>query len=141
MCRAAPSPASVWAPVSTPTTNRAPERVPAVTSFTVSPATSTYDGFAQQPDPPSLARFAGVSLSTRLVSADRVAALHDAGLQVWTWTLRPENAFLPLDRRTAAGDAEFGDWRGHWRSLLDAGVDAVFTDHPDLAVALRQAPA
>jgi glycerophosphoryl diester phosphodiesterase len=88
-------------------------------------------------DPAALARFTGVSLSTRLVTPERVAALHDAGLLVWTWTLRPENAFLPPARRLGADPAAFGDWRGHWSSILDAGVDAVIADHPDLALALR----
>ncbi len=89
-------------------------------------------------DPASLTRFDGVSLSTRLVSGDRVAALHAAGLAVWTWTLRPENAFLPEPWRTTGGDAASGDWSGYWGSLLDTGVDGVFADHPDLAVALRK---
>jgi glycerophosphoryl diester phosphodiesterase len=89
-------------------------------------------------DPASLTRFDGVSLSTRLVTRERVAALHDVGLGVWTWTLRPENAFLPDRWRTDGGDAAFGDWRGWWGSLLDAGVDGVFADHPDLATALRE---
>lgn len=88
-------------------------------------------------DPGSLARFDGVSISTRLVMPERVAALHAAGLAVWTWTLRPENAFLPPAWRSGADDAAFGDWRGYWSTLLGAGVDAVFADHPDLAVALR----
>ncbi|MBW4041424.1 MAG: glycerophosphodiester phosphodiesterase [Acidobacteria bacterium] len=92
-------------------------------------------------DPAALSRFAGVSISTRLVSPERVAALHAAGLAVWTWTLRPENAFLPPDRRSAGGDAEFGDWRGHWAAIAAAGVDGVFADHPDLAVALLDASA
>ena len=88
-------------------------------------------------DPAALTRFDGVSLSTRLVTEQQVAALHAAGLQVWTWTLRPENAFLPPASRSAGGDAAFGDWRGHWSALIACGVDAVFADHPDLAVALR----
>lgn len=97
------------------------------------------DGPAADPgiDAVALARFGGVSIGTRLVSPQRVAALHAAGLDVWTWTLRPENAFLPPEHRIGSDDAAFGDWRGHWSAILDAGVDAVFADHPDLAVALR----
>jgi glycerophosphoryl diester phosphodiesterase len=91
-------------------------------------------------DPHALARFAGVSISTRLVTPERVAVLHGAGLEVWTWTLRPENAFLPIDRRTAGGESAHGDWRGHWSAIFTAGVDGVFADHPDLAVALRDTP-
>jgi glycerophosphoryl diester phosphodiesterase len=88
-------------------------------------------------DPAALGRFDGVSLSTRLVTPERVAALHAAGLQVWAWTLRPENAFLPPGRRTAGGDDALGDWRGHWSELYASDVDGVFVDHPDLAIALR----
>jgi glycerophosphoryl diester phosphodiesterase len=88
-------------------------------------------------DPGALARFAGVSVATTLVSPAVVAAAHAAGLEVWTWTLRPEYAFLPANRRIGTDPAASGDWRGAWGALLDAGVDAVFADHPDLAVALR----
>ena len=88
--------------------------------------------------PATLRRFAGVSLSTGLIDADRVAALHAEGLDVWTWSAPTLNAFPPPARRTDAGDVPFGDWRGHWGALDDAGVDAVFADHPDLAVALRK---
>ncbi|WP_375388881.1 glycerophosphodiester phosphodiesterase family protein [uncultured Amnibacterium sp.] len=88
-------------------------------------------------DPDGLDRFAGVSLSTATVHAALVDRLHAAGLEVWTWTLRPENAFLPPRYRLGTDPAAHGDWRAHWGALLDAGVDAVFADHPDLAIALR----
>ena len=92
-------------------------------------------------DPGSLSRFAGVSLHTAMVTSAAVGALHAAGLQVWTWTLRPENAFLPPEHRIGEDPAAHGDWRAVWAALLDAGVDAVFADHPDLAVALRDGAA
>ncbi|WP_375406212.1 glycerophosphodiester phosphodiesterase family protein [uncultured Amnibacterium sp.] len=85
----------------------------------------------------SLARFSGVSLPTTLITPERVAALHAAGLEVWTWTLRPENAFLPPEHRIGSDAATFGDWHRHWSALYSAGVDAVFADHPDIALALR----
>lgn len=88
-------------------------------------------------DPASLARFSGVSLPTALITPERVAALHVAGLEVWTWTLRPENAFLPEPFRLGQDPAVHGDWRRHWSALYSADVDAVFADHPDLALALR----
>lgn len=91
-------------------------------------------------DPAALRRFAGVSLATSLVTPERVAALHAAGLDVWTWTLRPENRFLPHEHRLGADPAAFGDWRAHWGALVDAGVDGVFADHPDLAVSLLDLP-
>ncbi|MFT2690900.1 glycerophosphodiester phosphodiesterase family protein [Clavibacter zhangzhiyongii] len=55
---------------------------------------------------------------------------------VFTWTLRPENAFLPRPLRGPGPKSAHGDFRAHWGRLLDAGVDGVFADHPDLAVAL-----
>ncbi|HEV7623532.1 MAG TPA: glycerophosphodiester phosphodiesterase, partial [Amnibacterium sp.] len=80
--------------------------------------------------------FDGVSLPTTLITRGRTALLHGAGLDVWTWTLRPENRFLePAHRRGPAPGAR-GDWVTAWSQLLEAGVDGMFVDHPDLAVAL-----
>jgi glycerophosphoryl diester phosphodiesterase len=90
-------------------------------------------------DPQALAGFDGVSLPTSLVTPARVARLHALGLAVWTWTLRPENRFLPRAFRGDGAPSAFGDWRGHWTALLEAGVDGVFTDHPDLTIAARRA--
>jgi glycerophosphoryl diester phosphodiesterase len=87
-------------------------------------------------DPAALARFAGVSLATTLITPARVAAFHALGLDVWAWTLRPENTFLPPERRIGPDPAAYGDWRGTWSALYAAGVDGVFADHPDLAIAL-----
>jgi glycerophosphoryl diester phosphodiesterase len=89
-------------------------------------------------DPAALARFAGVSLATTLITPGRVAGFHAAGLDVWAWTLRPENVFLPAEHRLGSSGAAHGDWRGYWTALYAAGVDGVFADHPDLAIALRQ---
>jgi glycerophosphoryl diester phosphodiesterase len=95
----------------------------------------TYD--AELADPATLEVFDGVSLPTTLICRGRTALLHDAGLDVWTWTLRPENRFLePAHRRGAAPGAR-GDWASAWSRLLESGVDGVFADHPDLAVGLR----
>ena len=54
-----------------------------------------------------------------------VGDAHAAGLRVHPWTFRAESAFLP--RGLTA--------RGELRAFLDAGVDGVFTDQPDIAVA------
>lgn len=69
---------------------------------------------------------------------------HDAGLVVHAWTFRAENAFLPPDLRN--GDpadpgypGQVGDWRAEYEAFLDTGVDGVFADQPDLAVAARDA--
>ncbi len=62
-----------------------------------------------------------------------VAEAHDRGLEVFIWTLRPENAFLAPEHRRGDDPAAFGDYVAEWRRLADAGADAVFADHPDLA--------
>jgi glycerophosphoryl diester phosphodiesterase len=94
---------------------------------------------AELADPAALEQFDGVSLPTSLVTPGRTALLHEAGLGVWTWTLRPENRFLePTYRRGTAPGAR-GDWDASWSRLIAADVDGVFVDHPDLAVGLRDA--
>lgn len=62
---------------------------------------------------------------------------HAAGLAVFAWTLRPENAFLTPAYRRGDQDAAFGAWQQEFRAILTTGVDGVFADHPDLAAAIR----
>lgn len=82
----------------------------------------------------------GISLDKRYLTGSAqdatalVAGAHDRGLVVYTWTARPENAFLSRPFRTRGGDAAFGDYAGEWARLRDAGIDGVFVDHPDLGV-------
>ncbi|KQR21356.1 glycerophosphodiester phosphodiesterase family protein [Microbacterium sp. Leaf151] len=63
-----------------------------------------------------------------------VRAAQERGLRVFTWTCRPENAFLLPTHRGPGGEAAFGDWRREWAVLREAGLDGVFVDHPDLGV-------
>ncbi len=70
---------------------------------------------------------------------DLVARAHQRELDVFTWTLRPENKFLSKAFRTAAEPSAFGNWEGEFEAILATGVDGVFCDHPDLGVAARDA--
>jgi glycerophosphoryl diester phosphodiesterase len=60
-----------------------------------------------------------------------------AGLGVHVWTLRAENEFLPAELKTPGDAATFGDLQAEIRALLDAGITAFFSDHPDLGVRAR----
>ncbi|WP_165367927.1 glycerophosphodiester phosphodiesterase family protein [Phytoactinopolyspora endophytica] len=66
-----------------------------------------------------------------------VSHAHDAGLVVHAWTFRNENAFLPADHRRGTQAAIFGDAFAEYAAYFKAGVDGVFTDHPDTAVTAR----
>jgi glycerophosphoryl diester phosphodiesterase len=80
----------------------------------------------------------GISVNKRMLlqpGSTIVADAHARGLRVFTWTCRPENAFLSAPFRAAGGKAAFGDYEGEWQVIADTGVDGVFVDHPDLGVA------
>ncbi len=62
---------------------------------------------------------------------------HAAGLTVVPWTFRRENAFLPLELRSSTDPAGIGDAASELEQFRALGVDGVFTDNPDLAVAMR----
>ena len=63
--------------------------------------------------------------------------VHAAGLAVHAFTFRDENIFLPADLRRGPGDADRGDGLAECVAFLEAGVDGLFADHPDTAVAAR----
>jgi len=71
-------------------------------------------------------------------TSDVVERAHRAGLDVFTWTLRAENAFLPSDYRVGRTAGGFGRWQDEFAALLATGVDGVFADQPDLAIAARE---
>lgn len=70
-------------------------------------------------------------------ASDLVDAAHAAGLEIYTWTLRPENRFLAAGFRVGARKGDIGNWRAEFRTIMDTGIDGVFADHPDLAVYVR----
>jgi glycerophosphoryl diester phosphodiesterase len=62
---------------------------------------------------------------------------HDAGLKVHPWTFRAENSFLPLDYRSSANPAEYGDLFAEIATYRRTGIDGLFSDNSDIAVAQR----
>ena len=62
---------------------------------------------------------------------------HRAGLKVTVYTIRDENQFLPTDLRIGTDPNARGDVRTELFRYFDAGVDGVFADFPDTAVAAR----
>jgi glycerophosphoryl diester phosphodiesterase len=66
-----------------------------------------------------------------------VADAHRRGLELHPWTFRAENNFLPADYRSSALPAEYGNLFGELETFRRTGIDGVFTDNPDVAVAAR----
>ena len=64
-----------------------------------------------------------------------IANAHARRLLLHVWTLRRENAFLPPAFRIGTDPRAPGNMTGEARSYIDAGVDGLFTDNPDLAIA------
>ena len=60
---------------------------------------------------------------------------HARGLKVFTWTCRPENAFLVGEYRLGRAPAGRGAYEEEWEVLRSTGLDGVFVDHADLGVA------
>ncbi|MGH3384809.1 MAG: glycerophosphodiester phosphodiesterase [Nocardioidaceae bacterium] len=73
-----------------------------------------------------------------LEPSDVVDDAHDAGLDVHVWTMRDENQFLPADFRIGSDPNAKGDAGAEHLAFLDAGVDGIFSDYPDTAVAARK---
>jgi glycerophosphoryl diester phosphodiesterase len=77
-----------------------------------------------------------------LAPTELIPTAHATGLLVHAWTFRRENQFLPTDLRAGnprAADflAQSGDLVGECRRFLELGLDGIFSDNPDLAVAAR----
>jgi glycerophosphoryl diester phosphodiesterase len=63
---------------------------------------------------------------------------HAAGLEVHPYTFRNENAFLPLELRSSADPAAYGDALAEYEQFFELGVDGLFSDNPDTAVEARR---
>ena len=64
---------------------------------------------------------------------------HAAGLEVHAWTFRAENYFLPAPQRRGTQVAARGALEDEIRAHFAAGLDGVFSDHPDYALRARDA--
>lgn len=80
----------------------------------------------------------GISVNKKMLLAAGntiVADAHARGLKVFTWTCRPENAFLAAEFRGPGPKGAYGDYESEWGMIARQGIDGVFVDHPDLGVA------
>lgn len=107
---------------------------------------TTYDDLVSPRGLRMVARYAdavGLAKSRLLGAPADAEALvdhaHLSGLRVLAWTLRDENRFLSPRFRSGADPERRGDAAGELTALLAAGVDGVFCDHPDVALAARGA--
>jgi glycerophosphoryl diester phosphodiesterase len=69
---------------------------------------------------------------------DVIRDAHRAGLSVTGWTFRLENQYLPADYRLGDHLAAPGDLRREIETYLAAGMDAFFTDNPDVGDLARR---
>jgi glycerophosphoryl diester phosphodiesterase len=77
-----------------------------------------------------------------LQPTDLVLRAHRARLVVHAWTFRNENNFLPEDFREGNPASEvyleaYGNAPAEYELFYSLGVDGVFSDNPDTAVAVR----
>jgi len=78
-----------------------------------------------------------IGVHKQLLSGALVAEAHSAGLLVHAYTLRNENAFLDPRHRRGDDPRAYGDAFGEYFRCYRMGVDGVFTDNADTAVAAR----
>ena len=69
-----------------------------------------------------------------------VTDAHTAGLVVHPYTFRNENTFLPLELRSSADPAAYGNALAEYALFFGLGVDGLFSDNPDTAVLARGGP-
>lgn len=67
-----------------------------------------------------------------------VADAHANGLTVCPWTVRAENAQLPLNYQVGSNERDFGRALDYLQRFFAAGVDGIFTDMPDLGHTARE---
>ncbi len=63
---------------------------------------------------------------------------HAVGLDVHVWTMRDENQFMARNYWRGADPNAKGDAIAEYKAFFEAGVDGVFSDHSDTALAARE---
>lgn len=66
-----------------------------------------------------------------------VSRAHRVGLLVHLFTFRDENQFLPADFRVGDDPNAKGDAFGEYETFFDLGIDGLFSDYTDTAIAAR----
>ncbi|MEJ7629936.1 MAG: glycerophosphodiester phosphodiesterase [Nocardioidaceae bacterium] len=66
-----------------------------------------------------------------------VSRAHHVGLLVHLFTFRDENQFLPADFRVGSDPNAKGDAFSEYYAFFNLGIDGLFSDHPDTAIAAR----
>ncbi|XP_049887252.1 uncharacterized protein LOC126381802 [Pectinophora gossypiella] len=67
-----------------------------------------------------------------------VQEAHAVGLKVHPYTFRAENAFLPAEfHNSNTSPSAIGDLSGELRAYLEAGIDGLFSDQPDIPLRVR----
>ena len=123
--------------------------------FTVAGDRRTYADLATPTGLAEVAQYAeGVGVNKNLIvprdSANRllpptslVGDAHEAGLIVHAWTFRNENEFLAADHRRGNPASPvyrlaMGDAAAEYRLFFGLGIDGLFSDNTDTAVAARE---
>jgi glycerophosphoryl diester phosphodiesterase len=117
--------------------------------FVVAGDTRTYADLAKPEGLSEIARYAdGVGVNKNLIvprdtTGKRLAPTtliqdaHARRLLVHGWTFRAENQFLPTDFRIGTDPNLRGDLPAELQLFYGLGIDGVFSDNPDVAVAVR----
>jgi glycerophosphoryl diester phosphodiesterase len=117
--------------------------------FTLAGDTRTYADLATPAGLKEIARYAdGVGPSKdyivprdatgrSLAATSFVGDAHNAKLVVHPYTFRNENTFLPLELRSSADPAAYGNALAEYEQFYALGVDGLFSDNSDTAVEAR----
>ncbi len=122
--------------------------------FVVAGDPRTYADLVTDPGLAEIARYAdGIGVNKNLIvprdgsqrlltPTDLIARAHRKRLVVHGWTFRNENTFLPLDFRqgettSLAYPRAMGNAPAEYELFYGLGIDGVFSDNPDTAVASR----